>query len=152
MAVVVSPSSFAFRECETFLNHPDPQVAKKVWEMCEAVNTKRREWGRAPVYLSVFLHRAAQSHADDMAWNRFFSHVGSDGSNFWNRIFRTGFDGNRPWPLEACENIGRNDGSVWGMMEMWLNSPPHRDCMMWPYQNQIGVGFAGGYWTLDFTN
>jgi len=85
------------------------------------------------------LHQAAQVHADDMAVNDFFDHVGSDGSSFAQRAQRAGFTGQ---PIG--ENIAGGSPTAQGAIDQWLGSDGHCANMMNPFATQIGIGFAPG--------
>jgi len=85
-----------------------------------------------------------------MAVNDFFSHTGSDGSNFSSRASAAGYTG-RP----LGENIGAGYGSPAGVVGGWMSSPGHCANIMNGSANEAGVGYTyksgtewGNYWTL----
>lgn len=92
-----------------------------------------------PVEGDPNLHLAAQVHADDMAANNFFSHTGSDGSSFGQRVARTNFQGQ---PIS--ENIAAGGQTAEGTVNQWLNSDGHCANMMNPNATKLGVGYAVG--------
>ena len=91
------------------------------------------------------LHIAAQAHAEDMAINNFFSHTGSDGSSFSQRVGRTDYQG---FPMG--ENIAAGQQSPSGVVSSWIDSDGHCRNLMNPDATRIGIGFAvgGPYGTL----
>lgn len=96
------------------------------------------------------LHQAAQGHADDMANNDFFDHVGSDGSSFSKRMRDAGYTG---WPVG--ENIAAGGTDPGSVVQRWMDSDGHCRNIMNGSANEIGVGFArnpssrwGTYWVL----
>lgn len=91
------------------------------------------------------LHEAAQVHAADMAANDFFSHTGSDGSSFVDRINRTDFVGS---PIG--ENIAAGYGSPSAVVAGWVDSDGHCRNLMNPSATKIGIGYTTGgpYGTL----
>ena len=96
------------------------------------------------------LHQAAQAHADDMVMNNFFDHTGSDGSDFAERIRRTGFSG-RP----VGENIAAGNSSATATVQQWVDSDGHCKNLMKQRATLIGVGVARGarygwYWVQVF--
>lgn len=106
----------------------------------------RGAFGPAPALAGdANLHIAAQAHADDMAANNFFSHTGSDGSNFGLRISRTEFSGQ---PIG--ENIAAGNRTAEATTQQWLDSDGHCANIMNPNATKLGVGFAlgGQYGTL----
>jgi uncharacterized protein YkwD len=81
-------------------NNPDPGGAGIRGEFLAAVNKTRavnRRCGKTrygpapPVSWSGNLARAARLHSEDMVFNNFFSHTGSDGSSAGQRISRQGY-------------------------------------------------------------
>ncbi|ORA20194.1 secretion protein [Mycobacterium arosiense ATCC BAA-1401 = DSM 45069] len=84
--------------------------------------------GCGPVSDDPRLTEAAQRHADDMLRNGVSGHIGSDGSSPQARIMAAGYrsrysgeivfwaTGSAATPKEA--------------LEMWMQSPPHRDIII----------------------
>ncbi len=118
-------------------------------EVISLVNNERAALGLSPLSGNGALGSGARTHSTDMACNNFFSHTGSDGSNFVTRVSRAGFGGS---PMG--EVIAAGYGSPSGVVAGWMNSPGHRDILMNPNATLIGVGYAytstssyGAYWT-----
>ena len=102
--------------------------------------------------MQVKLGRAAELHSQDQAARNSSSHDGSNGSNPGQRIAVAGYDA-QAWG----ENVAwhSNDGSAQMAFSLWRDSPPHRDAMLNPTFQEIGVGRAQSangvwYWTADF--
>ena len=102
------------------------------------------------------LAMAAYLHSEDMAWNGFFSHTGSDGSSAGVRITRQGY----PWTAYG-ENIAVGYTTVSSVIQGWLGSEGHCRNLMSPAFTEIGAGYAVGpfggspsarYWTLDLAD
>jgi len=91
------------------------------------------------------LNLAAQAHAADMSTNSFFSHTGSDGSNFVQRIGRTAFAG-----TPIGENIAAGQRSAADVVAGWVESDGHCRNLMNPQATKIGIGYTTGgpYGTL----
>lgn len=85
------------------------------------------------------LHEAAQAHANDMAANDFFSHTGSDGSQFFERIESAGYEGQ---PIG--ENIAGGRDTAEQVVSGWMQSGGHCRNIMNASATKIGVGFAEG--------
>ncbi len=92
-----------------------------------------------PLELDPDLNEAAQAHALDMAENNFFSHTGSDGSNFATRIGRTDFSGQ---PIG--ENIASGQRSAEQVVAGWIDSDGHCRNIMNPSATKLGVGYTPG--------
>jgi uncharacterized protein YkwD len=104
-----------------------------------------------PVSLHALLNQAAQGHSQDMATNNFFSHTGSNGSTFSQRIAATGYTG-----APGGENIAAGSETAQGAFDSWRTSTAgHCQGMMNANINEIGIGYARNaastwthYWTL----
>ena len=99
---------------------------------------------------SCLLQEAALTHSQDMANLDSFSHQGSDGSTFAQRILRTGY----PARLVG-ENLAYGYTTVAEAMVGWLNSPEHCRTLMTPELTEFGFGRTVGannhqYWTQNF--
>jgi hypothetical protein len=113
----------------------------------QLVNQERGLLGLAPLWQNSQLYDAAVSHSEDMVTNNFFSHTGSDGSTFVDRIEEAGYTGS---PYGEC--IGWGYPTAEAMVEGWMNSPPHHDIIMSTSADRIGISHQGNYWTLDVGN
>ena len=108
------------------------------------VNEERQALGLGPLWNNAQLYEAAMGHSLDMATNNFFSHTGSNGSTFVQRIQAEGYTGS---PYGEC--IGMGYPTAEAMVDGWMNSPPHHDIIMSPSINRIGISHISSYWTLD---
>lgn len=127
--------------------------------LLEAVNVARREarWCGDTHYEAVpavswqcDLEKAAQRHADDMADNNFFAHIGSDGLRVSHRVDRTGYD----WSMVG-ENIAAGYTRVDSVVQGWLESPGHCGTIMNADYVHVANAIAlpadanyATYWTL----
>lgn len=96
-----------------------------------------------PVQWNELLADAAQNHSDDMADNDFFSHTGSDGSSFSERIARTVYAG-----VPMGENIHSGSYTSESAVNSWLDSPGHCAIIMNPDAAEIGAAANDCKWTL----
>ncbi|MCL2015071.1 MAG: CAP domain-containing protein [Defluviitaleaceae bacterium] len=105
----------------------------------ELTNIERANNGVPALIWDDSLASAARLHSEDMATNNFFSHTGSDGSSFSQRMQRAGFTG------AAAENIAFNSTPE-STMQAWMNSAGHRANILDSRNTHLGVGFsqAGG--------
>jgi uncharacterized protein YkwD len=133
---------------QTIDPHDDPNVQGIITAMNQARSQDQDcrsegQWSATgPIQGHELLHLAAQIHADDMADNDFFSHTGSDGSSFSQRIYDTGYTGS---PM--AENIAAGGTDPANIVERWLASDGHCRNLMMPTATEIGVGFTyGGNW------
>ncbi|MFD5825411.1 CAP domain-containing protein [Lentzea sp. NPDC060358] len=116
-------------------------------------NAERAKAGCPALKANPALGTAAQRHSEDMAARNFFSHNGSDGSNFVARMERAGYT---RW-TRAAENIAAGQQTPADVVRTWMNSAGHRANILNCALLDIGVGHQytqgttyGHYWTQDF--
>jgi uncharacterized protein YkwD len=107
------------------------------------INQKRCAAGLAPLALNAELNRAAMRHSEDMFTNNFFSHTGSDGSSFVQRISRAGYKGSA-----VGENIAKGYPNTESVFNGWWNSPGHKANIMNSGAREFGIGYKSPYWTM----
>ena len=116
------------------------------------INQARISFNLKPVALVPVMSVAAQRHTNDMAFNRFTAHTGSDGTTPVDRLNQSGYTGSY-----------RGEATAWGFdhptgaVGFWLQSPPHRAILLNPYPTDVGVGYTYDptapsiyYWTFEF--
>jgi uncharacterized protein YkwD len=101
------------------------------------INEYRRTNGLKPVTLSAELTKAAKLHARDLAkWDR-ISHYGSDGSNPWDRVKRSGYNAR-----VAAENVGTGQVSFQEVLAGWKASPGHNKNLLLAEGSNIGLALV----------
>ena len=120
-------------------------------EVVRLVNIERQKAGLSNFRASSELSNVARAKSKDMAVNNYFSHTSPTyGSPFemmksFGISYRT-----------AGENIAKGYSSAESVVRGWMNSQGHRDNILNPSFNTIGVGAYNGngstYWTQMFTN
>jgi uncharacterized protein YkwD len=116
----------------------------------DLINQYRAESGLAPLKLNVALTDAAKEHSRDLAkWDR-ISHYGSDGSNPWDRVKRTGYK-----PKLAAENVGTGQVSFDEVLRGWKDSPGHNKNLLLSDAREMGLALVQdpktefkSFWTL----
>lgn len=127
-----------------------------VQQIVALTNVQRQQHGLRPVKLNSVLSGTAQAHTEDMAFNDFFAHTGSNGSSASQRLIRAGYH-----YAFAAENIAGGYSTPAATVQAWMNSPGHRANILNPNMREVGVGFyflqndTGSnnyryYWTQDF--
>jgi uncharacterized protein YkwD len=122
----------------------DPETARKL------INEYRASKGLKPLKLNAELTAAAKSHSRDLAkWDR-ISHYGSDGSNPWDRVKRTGYHARL-----AAENVGTGQVSFKEVLRGWEESPGHNKNLLLPDASHMGIALVQdpktefkSFWTL----
>jgi uncharacterized protein YkwD len=116
----------------------------------EAINNYRRSKGLKPLKLDAELTTAARAHAQDLAkWDR-ISHYGSDGSNPWDRVKRTGYNAKL-----AAENVGTGQATFDEVLKGWQDSPGHNKNLLQAEAQHMGLALVHDpktefktFWTL----
>jgi uncharacterized protein YkwD len=114
------------------------------------VNRYREDNGLSPLDLHPQLEQAALTHAQDLADHDRISHFGSDGSDPWERVQRTGFE-----PKVAAENVGTGQLTFGELFREWKRSPDHNSNLLLPDATHMGVAVVqnpdtqfGTFWSL----
>jgi uncharacterized protein YkwD len=126
------------------------QNANYVSEIISLINAERANAGLQTLTASMQMAAFAQSHAEDMAYNNFLSHDGSDGS-FGERMMH--YSATHPGYGALGEILAI--GTPQNAMDQWRKDE-HWDFVL-SSNTLIGVGYAynscsdfGGYFTVDF--
>lgn len=106
----------------------------------------------AALTLDTKLRCAARKHSKDMGTRNFFSHTGSNGSTFSQRITSAGYT----W-TGAGENIAAGQTTAAAVMNSWMTSTGHCNNIMNGTFKHLGVGYYYSatatykhYWTQSF--
>jgi uncharacterized protein YkwD len=116
----------------------------------DLINSYRQAKGLKPLKINVALTEAAKAHSRDLAkWDR-ISHYGSDGSNPWDRVKRTGYNAK-----VAAENVGTGQASIEEVMKGWQDSPGHNKNLLLTDAVDMGIALVQDpktefktFWTL----
>ena len=109
----------------------DPAAAQKL------VNGYRAQKGLKPLKLSTKLNDAAHVHSADLAKSDRISHYGSDGSDAWERVRKTGYG-----PRLTAENVGTGQKSVEEVFRGWQKSPDHNANLLLKDADEMGVAMV----------
>ena len=116
----------------------------------DLINAYRKQNGLKPLKLDPLLTNAAKAHSRDLAkWDR-ISHFGSDGSNPWDRVKRTGYNARL-----AAENVGTGQIDIAEVMKGWQQSPGHNKNLLLADAQHMGIALVTDgktefktFWTL----
>ena len=131
-----SESGFAEATCSSSTD------SAKLTETINAINAYR-EQNELPDYtLNIRLTQAAQAHANDMACNKLFTHIGSDKSTPQTRVRTSGYEA-----ALVTENVYGSYPplSGQGVVEWWINDKTdvrHNLNLLSTVYTEIGVGYA----------
>jgi uncharacterized protein YkwD len=123
---------------------PPPPPAPGGWydaaftgRVFDLVNAERASHRLAPVGGEPRLTKAAETYAQVLTVNDWFSHVGPDGSTIVDRVTATGF----PFDTQLGEVLAwGGDWSPEGIVQAWMDSPAHREQLLEPVYAHAGAG------------
>lgn len=108
-------------------------------DILQLVNQVRAEYGLPAVTYNSALAAAAQNHANFIAQNAIYSHIGINGSTWQDRAQAAGYTGYAGENLVGGTKLTPQQGVTW-----WRNSAIHFSNMLNPRWTEAGVGFAVG--------
>lgn len=147
------PGPVATRQSRHQSDEPDKPVESDVAAVRERLlalhNEARAGEKLRSLAVNPKLQEAAQKHAEEMAERAKMTHEGKNGSTPAERIKAEGYRYRR-----CGENIAFGRYSLDGLMDGWLNSPPHKKNILGAF-TQIGIGCAkakngASYWCVNF--
>ncbi len=115
------------------------------------INAYRAHHGLRPLVIEARLTRAAELHAHDLAAHDRISHSGTDGSDPWQRLRRTGYN-----PRVVAENVGAGQTSLAEVIKGWQESPGHDANLLLADATEMGIALVYDpntryrtFWTLE---
>ncbi len=108
-------------------------------QILSLTNEKRQQYGLAPLRLDQQLTHAAQAKANDMFNRDYWAHVTPTGEQPWSFITSTGYT-----YLYAGENLARDFADPQAVVEAWMASPSHRENLLNPNYDDLGVAVVDG--------
>ncbi len=112
------------------------KLSPEAQAVVDLVNAERASAGCDPLQVNVKLVTAAQGHSEDMAFNDFFSHTGSNGSSPGQRVAAQGYSYSY-----LAENIAAGYGTAAAAVNGWMNSEGHRANILNCNLQETGVGY-----------
>jgi len=115
------------------------RLDQKERAIIRGINHQRANHGLAPVRASARLARAADFHSWEMLDANYFAHTSRDGGSFDERVRRYV---NKRALGEALAYLGGScgRGSARQIVQMWMNSPPHRAILLSSTYRRVGIG------------
>ena len=108
-------------------------------EVIRLTNEKRVQNGLAPLTESSVLDQAAQAKGADMLNKGYWAHVAPDGTQPWKFFSDFGYK-----YRYAGENLARDFSNAASAVDAWMNSPSHRDNLLSPKYQEIGIAVVEG--------
>jgi hypothetical protein len=108
-------------------------------EVFRLTNQKRQEAGLPPLKLDPVLSQAAKNKGEDMLAKDYWAHVSPDGVEPWKFFLDAGYK-----YRYAGENLARDFSDAASAVEAWMASPSHRENMLSPKYEEIGIAVVEG--------
>jgi uncharacterized protein YkwD len=116
-----------------------------VQRVLDLTNAERSRAGAPALSLHPQLMAAAQHHSDLMAQHNQMTHQLPGEPEMGDRISQAGYQWGR-----VAENVAQGQSSPEDVVSDWMNSPGHRQNLLHPEFQHLGVGNANGFWTQKF--
>jgi hypothetical protein len=108
-------------------------------KVVELTNQKRIEAGLQPLTSNDLLSQAAKAKGEHMLEYDYWAHVAPDGTEPWKFFTDYGYV-----YRYAGENLARDFNSPESAVEAWMASPTHRENLLSPKYNEIGIAVIEG--------
>lgn len=108
-------------------------------EVINYTNAKRTEAGLGSLEFNSFLAQAAKAKGEDMLAQDYWAHVAPDGTQPWKFFVDAGYK-----YRYAGENLARDFADPSSAVEAWMSSPSHKENMLSPKYQEIGVAVVEG--------
>ena len=102
-------------------------------------NIERQKLGLAPLKYNATLSQSAAAKAEDMFKNNYWAHNSPEGKTPWDFFKSAGYQYS-----VAGENLAKDFYDTDGLIKAWMNSPTHRDNIVNPKYQEIGIGVVNG--------
>lgn len=145
------------------VSEPEPTKAKLIENLIYALTNQHRVvGGLQPLERVSLIDQIARSHSEDMAKRNYFEHNTPEGLDPTQRGMAAGYDCRKDYGSHytygLAENIHMHTGTWYSaehladeIMEGWMRSPGHRQNIMEPNYDRIGIGVAIGGGTVYAT-
>lgn len=107
--------------------------------LIDLTNQTRKNNGLSPLLYNKQLSDAAKMKGQDMALREYFAHFAPDGTSPWHWFNKAGYKF-----LFAGENLAINFRSSQAVEKAWMDSPKHRDNILDPRYEEIGIATVPG--------
>ena len=108
-------------------------------KIVELTNQERAKAGVEPLKINPLLNESAQRKAGDMFAFDYWAHNSPSGRDPWSFFKEVGYQ-----YLYAGENLARDFASPEAVVAAWMASPTHRDNLLNPKYQEIGISVVDG--------
>jgi hypothetical protein len=118
------------------LGYSSEITAQKVFDQ---TNQQRTNLGLNSLKYNSLLSESATKKANDMFANNYWAHTSPSGTTPWNFFQSVDYQ----YSL-AGENLARDFYDTESLLKAWMNSPTHKDNIINPKYQEIGIGVVNG--------
>ncbi|WP_019119478.1 CAP domain-containing protein [Brevibacillus massiliensis] len=140
-----TPSQAANAPAEQTPDAAQGNVDSYAKEVFSLVNQERAKAGLQPLKLDEQLSSVAKKKAVDMANNHYFDQISPTLGSPADMISQSGIQ-----YMTMGENIAMGQRSPQEVMQQWMDSQGHRENIMNPSFDTIGIAYYNGYWVQEF--
>ncbi|MGH7142444.1 MAG: CAP domain-containing protein [Candidatus Saccharimonadales bacterium] len=108
-----------------------------IQSLLDDTNVQRADNGEGPLTINADLDQAAQTKANDMATQDYWSHDTPEGQTPWSFMIAAGYD-----YQTAGENLAYGFDTSQDVLTAWMNSPDHRANILNTTYHDIGIGIV----------
>ncbi len=110
-----------------------------VQKVIDLTNQERLKLGQEPLQYNSVLSDSAIEKAQDMFANDYWAHNSPQGKTPWDFLRQHGYEYS-----VAGENLAKDFYDTDSMVRAWMNSPTHRENILNPKYQEIGIGVVNG--------
>jgi len=122
---------------------PASVVSSSLQDLHRRINVHREAAGCRPLAWHEGAARVAESHSTDMSRRDYFDHRNPEGMEVGGRLLAGGVT----WHGLAGENIALTAAGPEVVIDLWVDSPPHRENMEECAFTHHGLGVYRDRWT-----
>jgi len=108
-------------------------------EVIRLTNVQREADGLSPLTENSILDAAALAKGNDMLAKGYWAHFAPDGTSPWSFFLKFGYK-----YQYAGENLARDFQDADSAVNAWMNSPSHKENILNPNYQDIGIGVVEG--------
>ena len=108
------------------------------------LNGERARHGLPVLQRRAQLDVASQRHSEDMVARRFFEHDTPDGADPQQRMLAAGYPSDNAITGENIAWAAGRRASPGQVVDLWMNSPPHRENILRGEFTEVGLGLTPG--------
>jgi uncharacterized protein YkwD len=118
-------------------------MARSLSDLHQLVNQRRRATGCEALEWHEATARVAEAHSADMSRRGYFDHFTPEGTDLHGRMLAEGVS----WQGSIAENIALTVRGPDIVIELWMDSPPHRANLLDCSFTHHGLGLFRDRWT-----